>query len=128
MGDVKYEEFNGYKKCKKCGCYTAYDDFEKYYVNGIPYRFCKYCCDEMRRLYQFYNKDKRAVQQKLRYAVRKGVVEKKRKCEVCGSEKKVEAHHWNYSKPLEVQWLCYYCHSDADSLRKAYEKIQKGVS
>lgn len=26
-------------------------------------------------------------------------------CEVCGAEK-VDAHHDDYSKPLEVRWLC----------------------
>lgn len=29
-----------------------------------------------------------------------------RPCEVCGTEEFVHAHHEDYSKPLEVKWLC----------------------
>lgn len=33
----------------------------------------------------------------------------KEKCKICG-KLKVEAHHPDYSKPLEVIWLCIYHH------------------
>lgn len=45
---------------------------------------------------------------KARYALKKGLIEKK-VCETC-SGIKVEMHHDNYEKPLEVRWFCRSCH------------------
>ena len=36
---------------------------------------------------------------------------------LCGEEK-VQAHHEDYSKPLDVIWLCKAHHSGADQLRR----------
>jgi hypothetical protein len=39
----------------------------------------------------------------------------KKPCEVCGKEK-VEMHHDDYRKPLEVRWLCKVHHMIADGI------------
>lgn len=41
-------------------------------------------------------------------AIRNGVLVRE-PCEVCGKEK-VDAHHDDYSKPLDVRWLCRFHH------------------
>lgn len=43
-----------------------------------------------------------------RYALKKGIIQKK-PCVVCGSEK-AEMHHRDYTKPIDVTWLCRSCH------------------
>mgnify|MGYP007100078969 CR=1 FL=1 len=42
-------------------------------------------------------------------AVRDGRL-KKTPCVICGSDKRVHGHHKDYSKPLDVRWLCRSCH------------------
>lgn len=34
----------------------------------------------------------------------------KSNCEICGDGGKIERHHWNYAKPLQVSSLCRTCH------------------
>lgn len=44
----------------------------------------------------------------LNYALRRGEIARL-PCQVCGNEK-VQAHHDDYSKPLDVRWLCVEHH------------------
>ncbi len=42
--------------------------------------------------------------------LKKGVLVKPAVCEDCGQERQLEAHHLDYSRPLDVSWLCLLCH------------------
>ncbi len=55
--------------------------------------------------------DKYVARYKLSNAVTSGRIARQ-PCEVCGAEK-VEAHHDDYSKPLDVRWLCKKHHVEA---------------
>lgn len=46
---------------------------------------------------------------KARQALRRGQLERQ-PCEVCGEH--AEMHHDDYSKPLEVRWLCKRHHAE----------------
>jgi hypothetical protein len=59
-----------------------------------------------------------------RRAVASGKI-KKLPCFVCGKKRDVEAHHEDYSKPLEVVWLCPKHH--AEHHRKIRAEKRKGV-
>lgn len=58
--------------------------------------------------------DKQLARMKLNYHVRKGNIIKPNDCESCHENKKLDGHHEDYSKALEVKWLCRGCHADAD--------------
>jgi len=36
----------------------------------------------------------------------------KQPCCICGVTESVQAHHNDYSKPLDVEWLCFQCHRE----------------
>jgi hypothetical protein len=50
------------------------------------------------------SRDKLEAHAAVRVALRQGLL-RRGNCEICGSFR-VDAHHENYSRPLEVRWLC----------------------
>jgi len=60
------------------------------------------------------NPEKRAAHIKVGNAIRNGRITKQ-PCEKCGEEL-AEAHHDDYSNPLDVNWLCTKCHNREHSI------------
>ena len=70
---------------------------------------------EYNRRYRKNNREKKTAHDRVKYALRTGKI-KKQPC-ACGC-KEVEAHHGDYSRPLEVEWICVPCHNKLHSGRK----------
>jgi hypothetical protein len=51
------------------------------------------------------------VSQRLNYEIRSGRLKRPESCERCGKRGRVDGHHHDYSKPLDVEWLCRPCHT-----------------
>lgn len=57
-------------------------------------------------------------------AIAAGVMQRPRVCSGCGcsdSEHRIEAHHHDYTRPLDVIWLCTPCHRRLDQRRALRE-------
>lgn len=54
-------------------------------------------------------------------AIAAGLLVRPKTCQECGASGRIAAHHPDYSKPLDVEWLCRSCHSYADAQRRVRE-------
>jgi len=109
----------------------------KYYFTGVPCKHghisrmrvigyqCKTCRNRsnakrvnknselknrLRQRYRLKYPKRRQAELQVQRAVKKGFL-KKQPCEICGNIKS-EGHHPDYSKPLEVIWLCSEHHNE----------------
>jgi hypothetical protein len=64
------------------------------------------------RKFRAENPEKRLVQNRVYHAVKTGKLIRPDACSQCGKRCKPDAHHQDYSKPLEVTWVCRKCHVD----------------
>lgn len=67
-----------------------------------------------RNEYNIINRHKQRARSKVKYALKMGYLVKPNECESCCKVAFLEGHHKDYSKPLEVQWLCRSCHRMID--------------
>ena len=128
------------KKCFKCGIEKPLSDFYKHprMADGHLNK-CKECTKKDRREHEENHPDavlqarikqcaKKPTQTNayrvVEAAIKAGILVKPDACSICGCNKdehRIEAHHYDYTKPLDVIWLCSSCHGKADALRRAYE-------
>lgn len=57
----------------------------------------------------------------LNAAIRKKRIINPKQCSLCDSKKTIQAHHEDYSKPLEVIWVCATCHARIHAHKKREE-------
>lgn len=128
------------KVCKACSCQNS----KKYYANNRE-KHLEVCRDwqnknrekvqeyqrqarrrskEVARRWIVNNPERAKAQKKLNYAVFKGELERSEKCQVCGCvHRNIQAHHYDYSKPLEVIWVCTGCHGWIHRKRPAEKEV-----
>jgi ribosomal protein S27AE len=109
---------NKCKECTKNDVALNYRDKRAYYSK---YDQERYKTDSRRKMQTEYQKIRR-----LRYpqkylawrtvsnSLRSGKLIKPDICSKCGSGKKIQAHHEDYSKPLDIIWLCFKCHRELE--------------
>lgn len=72
-----------------------------------PHRMAKSAA--ISRMWRERNPEAYKAHTSLNNAIRDGRIVKE-PCSVCGSTERIHAHHKDYSKPLNVIWLCARCH------------------
>lgn len=73
-----------------------------------------------RSLRYYYNNPLKAkARTTLSKAILRGKLSKGKYCMGCFCVKKLEAHHIDYSLPLQVIWLCHKCHRIAENIKNA---------
>jgi hypothetical protein len=68
-------------------------------------------CGEVVANWKKKNPQKAGAHSLVLWAVKTGVLNRPDKCEECGKSGKIQGHHEDYTKPLEIKWLCKFCHS-----------------
>ena len=127
--------------CKKCDCQRVRERYhanrasirsqQRDYYQGnsghIKARTKQYREDHReevgrkQKAYAALHKTERSAQNKMTKALARGDIVKQ-PCETCGATTNIDGHHDDYSKPLEVKWLCKVCHRRHHGDIKTQEK------
>lgn len=70
------------------------------------------------------NKHKARARDLVQKAIKSGRLTRPATCGRCGAGARIEAHHPDYSKPLDVVWLCDPCHSSEHRSRHVADSFR----
>jgi hypothetical protein len=105
-------------KCKDCNKKDVADNYQsnrEHYAAYEQERFQrperKAATLEYQRRARSTHPDKFKARSAVSNALRDGYLQRQ-PCEKCGNEKS-QAHHPDYSRPLDVEWLCFRHHREA---------------
>lgn len=65
----------------------------------------------LRKRYRQKHKEKTLAESKLDYALSRNKIERPNECSICHKKCIPHGHHYDYTKPLDVIWVCPACHS-----------------
>ena len=88
-------------------------EYQKVWQKNNKIKVAKY-----QKTYRAKNRQKFNARMLLYKYVAKGKIIRGR-CAICNSGKSIEAHHEDYSKPLEVVWLCKIHHNEIHRRKSA---------
>jgi len=120
-------------QCKECMARYAHERYKKIGPQLTPYyreyrkknrdkyrakdrRFYRnHRESELARGSEYYRKypEKNRAHKAVQIAIERGEIVKPSTCSKCGEpHKNIQGHHEDYSKPLDVIWLCPPCHGE----------------
>ena len=124
-----------HRTCSRCGHAKPLSEF--YLQKGKPRPHCKSCHKQYSNRWAEENRDKQReswrksqrrqyaehgtlyrLRSRFLQAMRVGKIVPQ-PCVVCGQAENVEAHHDDYTKPFDVQWLCVFHHNQLHKDRRA---------
>lgn len=103
-------------KCKECAKTDVSANYHAKRGVKAAYERMRQATPHRRELQSLYaarrlerNPEKAIAWRSVSNAIRDGRLAKK-PCESCGTTHRVQAHHDDYSRPLDVRWLCFRHH------------------
>ena len=99
------------KVCPKCETEKSRSEFYKNRSRSDGLQgICKDCCREYDRKRWLLYPEKTKARVAVHYALKTGRLTRPDHCESCLKKRFAESHHEDYSKKLDVEWLCKKCH------------------
>ena len=131
--ETRESEFYPYNRvrCKRCCNRRSIEVYHRrrrnkqaeYYQNWYRENGRKRAIDYVSNIILWQKAHPEAVKARwtLKYYIKRGIIDRPKSCSLCGRIDKIQAHHQDYSKPLEVIWLCASCHKKIHLEREKIE-------